>query len=85
MTAAAIPEHVAENLRGKLLTDWHAGPGCRYFRTGDEVRVDGIVGGRFTVQGFRYQADAWVAELYGGKPGRARGLRTVAAERLRRV
>lgn len=63
---------------------WQPGPGRRWFRAGDQVRVQGRTGARYTVRGFRLEGGQVVAELYGGKRGRAQGLATVRAGLLRR-
>lgn len=68
------------------LEAWHPEPGTRYFRPGDEVRIDGERGGAYAVRGFRREAGRVVVELFGArKRGRAPGFRVVPAERLRRL
>lgn len=82
MTAARRPVTPTAPRR-ELVEKWHPAPGARFFVAGDEVRVDGERGARFKLLGFRIEADRMVAELVGGKRGRAM-LRTVHADRLRR-
>lgn len=68
------------------LEAWHPEPGTRYFRAGDEVRLEGERGGAYRVQAFREEAGRVVVELFGArKRGRAPGFRCVPAERLRRL
>jgi len=65
---------------------WHPEPGTRYFRPGDEVRVDGERGSVYRVRAFAEEGGRAVVELFGSrKRGRAPGFRTVPAERLRRL
>lgn len=52
---------------------------CDSFAEGDTVRVDGIVGDRFTVLGFRNR----IAELFTQEPNT--GQRSIAVERLRKA
>lgn len=64
---------------------WHPAPGAHYFRTGDEVRVDGERGSCYRIRSFSLEGDQVVVELFGSKkPGRASAIRTVYAARLRR-
>lgn len=83
---APAGQNATAALAGKLLPSWHPAPGTRYFRSGDTVRVDGMVGRRFVVQGFRLSAtEGWTAELVGARGDKqADQLRTVTADRLRR-
>lgn len=68
------------------LEAWHPAPGTKYFRAGDEVRIDGERGSAYRLIGFYTEAGQVVADLFGSKKrGRAPMARTVPACRLRRL
>lgn len=69
----------------RLEPRWHPAPKTRYFVVDEVVRLDGERGGRYRIRGFRDEGGRTVVELFGAKGSLAPRLRTVPAERIRRI